>query len=133
MAERTVFVDDLDGDTEGVTTVEFALDGTNYEIDLNPQNKARLHDSLADFVAAARKVSGRVGRGMTQAPSRTSSAPRGYVDKEQLTAIRDWARRNGLKVSDRGRIAAEIATAYNADDPTLAAKYMVNASVPAGV
>ncbi len=53
------FVDDLDG-SEAAGTVTFALDGKAYEIDLSDENAARLRDSLATFVAAAR----RTGRGL---------------------------------------------------------------------
>jgi hypothetical protein len=39
---------------------------------------------------------------------RTASA-----DREQNQAIRDWARKQGFKVSDRGRIPAEVLDAYH--------------------
>jgi hypothetical protein len=48
------FVDDLDG-SAAAGTVSFALDGRAYEIDLSDDNAAKLRDSLALFVAAARK------------------------------------------------------------------------------
>ena len=35
-------------------------------------------------------------------------------DHDQIAAIRDWAKTHGLKVSDRGRISAEVQEAYNA-------------------
>jgi hypothetical protein len=35
-------------------------------------------------------------------------------DKEQIGAIRDWANANGYKVSNRGRIPADVELAYNA-------------------
>jgi hypothetical protein len=34
------------------------------------------------------------------------------MDREQASAIRDWARRNGHQVSDRGRIPASVVSAY---------------------
>ena len=51
------FVDDLDG-SDAAGTVSFAIDGRAYEIDLSEDNAARLRDSLASFVAAARKSGG---------------------------------------------------------------------------
>ena len=48
------FVDDLDG-SDATGTVSFGLDGRTYEIDLSYDNAAKLRDSLASFVAAARK------------------------------------------------------------------------------
>ena len=51
------FVDDLDG-SDAAATVSFGLDGTAYEIDLSDDNAAKLRDSLAVFVGAARSKSG---------------------------------------------------------------------------
>jgi hypothetical protein len=39
---------------------------------------------------------------------RTASA-----DREQNQAIREWARKQGMNVSDRGRIPKEVTDAYN--------------------
>jgi hypothetical protein len=35
------------------------------------------------------------------------------AEKDQIKAIRDWARSKGLTVSERGRISAEVQEAYN--------------------
>ncbi|TSD95610.1 Lsr2 family protein [Skermania sp. ID1734] len=104
-------IDDLDGEAAADETVEFGLDGVNYEIDLSAGNASKLRDELEAWIASARKVSGR-RRGKAAA---ATSAPksRAAVDREQSAAIRDWARRNGYKVSARGRISAEITEAYN--------------------
>jgi nucleoid-associated protein Lsr2 len=60
---------------------------------------------LAAYVAAGRRVGGaqRVGRSVA---ART--------DKDQLDAMRRWARENGYEVSSRGRISNVIRNAYNA-------------------
>jgi hypothetical protein len=34
------------------------------------------------------------------------------MDREQASAIREWARKNGHNVSDRGRIPASVVNAY---------------------
>ena len=48
---QTLFIDDLDGSAaEG--TVRFALDGTEYEIDLNAEHAQQLRDALAAYVRA---------------------------------------------------------------------------------
>jgi hypothetical protein len=109
MAKRVhvVLEDDLDG-SEATETVSFGLDGASYEIDLNSGNAAGLRDALAKYVGAARK-GGSVARARG-GRTRSASAP---VDREQIKAIRDWARRNGHQVSDRGRIAAPIVDAFN--------------------
>ena len=48
-------VDDLDG-SEAAESVEFALDGVAYEIDLSEDNAEKLRDALAGYVAGARRV-----------------------------------------------------------------------------
>jgi hypothetical protein len=113
-------VDDLDGE-DADETVEFGIDGKNYEIDLSKENAGRLRETLADFVSAARRAGGRRRGGNASTGSPTGgagSAPRGRttIDREQNQAIRDWARKRGMKVSDRGRIPAEVLEAYHKDN-----------------
>jgi hypothetical protein len=128
MAEQVIVkrIDDITGE-EGASLVEFALDGTSYELDLTEGNRQRLKDSLADFVAAGRKVTGR--RGRVAAPRGTAPA---RVDREQTQAIRDWARLHGRKVSERGRIPELLRLAYDKNDPSLAPAADDPQLVPAG-
>ncbi len=102
MAQRTevILIDDLDGGSAD-ETVRFALDGSSYEIDLSEQNARQLRDDFARYVGAARRAGGRPG---SSRPRRGSAR----TDPAQTAAIRDWARSNGLQVSDRGRISREI-------------------------
>jgi hypothetical protein len=104
-------VDDLDGEVAD-ETVEFGVDGKNYEIDLSTANAKKLRDALAEFVAAARRAGGRRrgGGAPAAAPRRPS------IDREQNQAIREWARKRGMKVSDRGRIPAEVLEAYHKEN-----------------
>jgi hypothetical protein len=83
------FVDDLDG-SDAAGTVSFGLDGRVYEIDLSDDNAARLRDSLASFIAAARKSGGSTTTGSRRAQKMTvSSGPRPQtLDREQTAAIR---------------------------------------------
>ena len=140
MAEITLLRDDLDGGTEDVETVRFELDGVSYEIDLSASNRRAMFDGLDEYVRNARKVpkartySPSRGRAVHESDGRTNyDSPTAGMDKEQLRALREWARGRNLRVSDRGRIPREIVDAYNADDPTLAAKYSNAgaASIPA--
>lgn len=110
MAKRVhvVLEDDLDGGP-AEETVSFSLDGQSYEIDLNTENASVLRESMARFVGHARKIGGTTGG--RPRPGRGRGPAR--VDREQIGAIRDWARRNGHQVSDRGRIAAPVVDAYN--------------------
>lgn len=103
-------VDDLDGSVgEGVTTVGFALDGRSYEIDLNSGNAEKLRDSLAEFIAAGRRQ--RSGRAASRPQASASVDP---AARERAHAIREWARGAGHDVSERGRIPAVVAEAYEA-------------------
>lgn len=111
MAQKVMvtLVDDLDGSEAG-ETVEFGLDGAVYEIDLSGDNAERLRDALSEYVEHARRQAG--GR---KRVARAGRAPRtASADREQNQAIREWARKQGMNVSDRGRIPKEVTDAYNA-------------------
>ena len=117
MAQRVnvKFVDDLDG-SDATGTVSFAIDGRAYEIDLSEDNAARLRDSLASFVGAARKSGGTGAAAGRRAPKMTTSLGRRPqpLDREQTAAIRAWARQNGHQVSERGRISKTVVDAFQA-------------------
>jgi hypothetical protein len=111
MAQKVVveLVDDLDGTaSEDISTVRFGLDGASYEIDLNEDNAERLRGSLADYVGAARRTGGRISRSASK-----GSAARPAADREQTRAIREWARDNGWALAERGRIPANVMTAFD--------------------
>lgn len=111
MAQKTTvqLVDDLDGTVgKDIATVEFGLDGVTYEIDLNKDNAANLRDGLADFVAAARRTGGRVKRGLRVA----TPSERPARSKEQTQAIRDWAKKNGYEIAERGRVPSSVIAAF---------------------
>ena len=102
-------VDDLDG-SRADETVEFGLDGVSYQIDLSDGNATKLRDALADFVASARRSGGR--KRATKAVPAGKPRP-AAADREQNQAIREWARKQGRKVSDRGRIPADVLEDYH--------------------
>jgi len=110
MAQRTIvhLVDDVSGD-DADETVAFALDGQSYEIDLSSDNAARLRESLAEFVASARKANAPVRAGRREA-GRGSSRRSGNGTGD----VRAWARENGFQVNERGRIPSSVIEAYQA-------------------
>ena len=116
MAQKVTvsLIDDLDGD-KADETVEFGLDGKSYEIDLSTGNAGKLRDALASYVSAARRPGGRRRSG-GGGPAASATARRPSVDREQNQAIRDWARKRGMKVSDRGRIPADVLEAYHQEN-----------------
>lgn len=97
--------DDTDG-SDASETVTFALDGIGYEIDLNDKNAAKLRSALEPFTSKARRTGRRKPTASPSGSAKTHSA--------QLSAMREWARKNGHTVSDRGRISREIQDAYSA-------------------
>ena len=109
MATRTevVLVDDLDGETPAGTTVEFALDGTEYGIDRSEENAAAMRAPLSRYVQAARTVSSSAGR---RAEEPVKAAYSGY----DPAAVRAWAAGQGITVSPRGRIRADVVAQYRA-------------------
>ena len=127
MAQKTIvtLIDDLTGEeAEDITTVEFALEGVTYEIDLADDNAAKLRDNLSRYVAAARKTSTRrpATRGSDRSTSRGASndgGPRSGYNRDTLRAIREWAKQNGHNVSDRGRLPLTVINAWEAHHQTL--------------
>jgi hypothetical protein len=118
MAQKTIvqLIDDLDG-AQAAETISFGLDGAHYEIDLSEENAAALRDVLATYIAHARRA-GRAnsraanGNGAAGTPRRGRSAAR--TDREQTAQIREWARNNGYKIGEKGRIPADILAAWEA-------------------
>jgi hypothetical protein len=100
-----IVTDDLDG-SENAERVAFSLDGVSYEIDLASKNRAKLEKALAPFIEAGRKAP-RSSTRRRGAGQNGSSADRG-------AAVRAWAKASGLKVSERGRVSADIMRQYEA-------------------
>lgn len=105
---QIILEDDISGGT-ATETVEFALDGVTYEIDLNDDNAAKLREGMAPWIAEARRSGGR-----RQTRRRTGGSGGGSAKSEELAKIREWGRENGFKVSSRGRVSQELQDAYAA-------------------
>lgn len=113
MAERIIhqLIDDLDGSEIPIDKgerIEFSIRGISYQIDLSPTNANKLDKALKPFIEAGTRVRG------SRRSAATKGAPRGASSREQLAAIREWARKSGYEVSDRGRIKAEVVEAFEA-------------------
>ena len=102
---QVILVDDIDGGA-AVETVSFAIDGASYEIDLSAKNAAKLRDAFATYVGSARKVGG--GRGRRAGGRRPAGAG------NRTAEIRAWAKANKVKVSERGRISADVVAKFDA-------------------
>ena len=114
MARRAVvhLVDDLDDtiieDGDG-QIVSFGLDGTPYEIDLTNEHADELRGALARYVESARKTG-------SARPARARSSGRSRSSKSDVspTAVREWAKSNGIEVSSRGRIPQSVVDQFRA-------------------
>ena len=110
---QVLLVCDLhDGEEEGTETIAFSLDGAAYEVDVCDAHAAELRDAFAPFVGQARRA------GRSAAPAarrRAAGAAKGAASSpDRVAAIRDWGRKNGHKVSERGRLSASLVEAYDA-------------------
>jgi hypothetical protein len=111
MAQRVnvVLVDDLDG-SEAAETVNFGLDGANYEIDLSAENATKIREVLAVYVGHGRRTGGR-RKGGAQG-SGTAARSGGVASGPSASEIRAWARENGFDVPERGRVSSEVREAF---------------------
>ncbi len=111
---QVLLVCDLhDGEVEGTETIAFGLDGASYEIDVCDAHAAELRDAYAPYVGAGRRA-GRGGALPTQRRNARGAGRAGAGGGNNVAEVRDWARKNGHQVSERGRIAATVLQAYTA-------------------
>ncbi|MFC8042912.1 Lsr2 family protein [Nocardia sp. NPDC057353] len=110
MARKVVVtvVDDYDGVSAADEMVAFGVDGVSYEIDLSAENARSLRKFLEQWTPYARRT-GRAARSRNNAGGGRSAASR-----EDVAAIRAWAKENGHEISARGRVPSEIVAAYRA-------------------
>lgn len=107
---QTLFIDDIDG-SEAEGTVRFALDGTEYEIDLNAKHAEELRKALSPYVEAARRGGGGAA-GAARRPARVGR--RTASSGLNTTEVREWAKAQGIDVKDRGRVPAELVVRFRA-------------------
>jgi hypothetical protein len=106
MATTTVVTCDMHGDgtTQAEETVTFAAQGRQYELDLCPQHLAEFSGTLNRYIEAGAREVPRARGGRRPRP--------GGRSRQDLSAVREWARGAGYAISTRGRIPAEILQAY---------------------
>ena len=98
---QVTYVSDLSGDP-AQETVRFALDGTDYEIDLSAGESAGLRNDMAEWIAAARRKPGSRARSRSRRQGRTD-----------LPEIREYARERGYDIKERGRVPQQIISEYD--------------------
>lgn len=120
MAQKFTLVDDVTGE-ESATTRFFSIGEDQYEIDLVDSTYEDLLKAMAGFIESARKVT-RGKKAPKAHPMPTPAAARSHKTSsgraEQLSAIRAWARSQGMRVSDRGRLPEDIVDAFESAHKT---------------
>jgi hypothetical protein len=104
-------VDDLDGTevSDGhVEEVFFSLDGSDYQIELRPDNAEKLRRDFSKWIHVAQRLDDVVDRSVRKVSFTSVSGPA----RQDLRVIRQWAAENGIPVSARGRIPAAVLAAY---------------------
>jgi hypothetical protein len=110
MAQRTqiVLIDDLDGteikDGEA-QSITFTWSGVDYSIDLSKANADKFEKAIGPYLEKAQRVGGRRSRPYS------SLSSGGQVDTK---AVRAWAASNGIELSSRGRVPADVIEKYKA-------------------
>lgn len=101
MARRSqiILIDDVSGE-EADETVFFGLDGVEYSIDLTKENADKLREQLEPWVSNAERIGGR------------RKAGTGGAGKSEAQIIREWAMEQGIELSRRGRIPANVRELY---------------------
>lgn len=111
--QKIKYYDDLTGkliEDEDFQPTRIIVNDEAYELDLDEDSFAQLQKALKKYIAVAREV----------------KAPQNAVTRRpnpETKRMRDWAKENGLDVSDRGRLAPEIIAAYRKKDPSIATSF----------
>ncbi len=121
MAQRTQVLltcDVHDGDAEAVETVVFTVEGQAYECELCEAHLAEFRDAMEIWSShsrpAGRSRGGPVGGRSSRAARGSRSRPARSGDGPTTAEVREWARSQGIPVSSRGRVPAELHAAYEA-------------------
>jgi hypothetical protein len=92
-------------------TRRFSVDGADFEIDLSDGESEGFDKAIAPYREAARLL-GRGGKPRGQG----RATPRAAKDKPAVdtTAVRGWARDQGIQIKDRGRVPGDVVAKYEA-------------------
>ena len=117
MAQRTQVIltcDVHDGDADAVETVAFAVEGQSYECELCEAHLVEFREAMEIWSSHSRNV-GRARGGQSSGGSARGRGRRSSSSDGPTTAeVREWARAQGMQVSARGRVPAELHAAFEA-------------------
>lgn len=100
-------------DDESGETIEFAIDGVGYSVDLKAKNA---NDFTRNSVTTSgtRREAVAAQRMPHPAAASTAAGGSGNRDPEQTRVIRQWAFNQDYEISERGRIPVDIEETYTA-------------------
>ncbi|KGM18115.1 MULTISPECIES: histone-like nucleoid-structuring protein Lsr2 [Corynebacterium] len=104
--EVTQFFDDFDNtplSEDEVKVVDFTVNGVDYTLDLSPENSQKFDDAVQPFVQVARRK------------PRSGKRVNRTTNPGQNKRIREWAKKNNISVSSRGRISADVIERFEKD------------------
>ena len=107
---ETVTCDVCGETTDDATAVTLGWGREQWELDLCPTHNAELSAQFDRWTANARRSTGGRGGGRGSA----GGSRGGSVSTGDANAVREWAKANGFKVGEKGRIAADVRAAYEA-------------------
>jgi len=91
---------------DGSSTVRFAVGRAAYELDLCEQDGTRFQSDMEKWTQKARRSAA--------AGARSARGFRGKPSSAGTPTVREWAKSQGIEVSDRGRVSADVIGRYNA-------------------
>jgi len=101
-----------EGDAEAADTVTFTVEGKSYECELCEPHLAEFHEAMEVWSSHSRPA--RAARASQGASSRAPRRRTGTNGAPSASVVREWARSQGLEVSSRGRVPAELLVAFEA-------------------
>ena len=98
--------------SKGVETHTITLDGQQYEYEACARHSTALEKIAAPYVGAGRR----------QSSAKVTVKTRSTAQRGHSAAIRVWAKDHGIKLSERGRIPADVVSQWEEREiPALAA------------
>ena len=111
LTEVVLTCDVHDGDSEAVGTVRFTVEGQSYDCELCEDHLAEFREAMEVWSSHARLAG---PRGSARRAGRSGRSRRSAGTSSSAAEIREWARSQGMQVSSRGRVGADLRAAYEA-------------------
>lgn len=107
---ETKYLDDFDPALPADETLEIGWEGYTYVLDLTKANAKELRATLKPWLEAAHDRYRGGAKRAVRVPKRGQKGRTG--SRELRSMIREWARKNGYQIAERGVIPRDIIEAY---------------------